>query len=70
MLMHVAEICALIGANKNRALICSDAILHRTAGRNEGILAHIFRACAYIMASLSYTSCKDVRKDNRTCTIE
>jgi len=70
MSQHSLEKCALIGARQNRALICSDAITRRKAGRDCGTLAHIFRACAYIMDSLSYTSQRDVRQDNRTCVKE
>ncbi len=70
MSQHSLKKCALIGARQNRALICSDAQSSRKTKGNHGTLAHIFRACACMMVSLSYTSQRDVREDTKTCVKE
>lgn len=56
------KIDALIGRKKSRTTNMRGADLAKKAPFNCSFW-RIYSACAYIMVSLSYTSCKEVRED-------
>ena len=61
-MQQIGIIDALMGRDSIRVTdTCNADSLNKTP--RNGAFWRIYSACAYIMVSLSYTSCKEVRQD-------